>query len=84
MRLSGWLCGMAGLAGWLPCAALSLSSSSSCLSRRPGLGFCAGPFLQLVAAGPGSLAIYLSRSRNLGTELPYGSGMAYWQMRQGP
>lgn len=83
MRLSGWLCGLAGLAGWLRCAALS-SSSSSCLSRRPGPGFCAGPFLQLVAAGPGSLAIYLSRSRNLGTELPYGSGMAYWQMRQGP
>lgn len=51
MRLSGWLAG-------LPCTA-----SSSCLSCRPGLGFCAGPFLQLVAAGPGS---YLSIFRGRG------------------
>lgn len=54
------------LEGWLYSAALP-----------QGLTLAAGPFLQLAAARPGS---YFSKGgglRNLATELPYGSSMAY-------
>lgn len=66
--LSGWLCG--GLAGWLT----ALCRFPARVVPRLDLCEQQGPFLQLAAAGPGS---YLLRTRNLGTELPYGSGMAY-------
>lgn len=64
-KQAGWL----AVLGLVPCPVLSCSVLSIY-----GLDCRAGPFLQLAAAGPVS---YFARLRNLGTELPYGSSMAY-------